>query len=128
MKQFRALMIDAAIILALTIATAFADTDLSFAPTNGSTTLITGTAASVSGNLASTVAATKLRVLSAPANTVLAFFRCTPAASPTATTADTPIAPGQSIIIDGNGMTACAVISLSAANSAVYFTWGAGGL
>lgn len=115
-------------LLAASLAPAAADTDLSFSPSNGTTVAITGTASSVSGNLSTAGAATRLRILSAPANTVLAFFRCTVAASPTATTADTPLPPGASVIIDGNLLTACAVISVSSANSTLYFTWGAGGL
>jgi len=118
----------ALVLVALLASSALADTNLSFSPQPGSTTHITGTASSVSSNLASAGAATKIRVFAAPANTVLAFFRCTVAASPTATTSDTPLAAGQSIVIDGNLLTACAVISISAANSDVYFTWGAGGL
>ena len=132
MVEFRSLrrLGVAAALLMLGVPAALADSSLSFAPSNGSTVAIVAntTPSSVSGNLAAAGAATKLRVFNS-STTLFVFFRCTVAAAPVATSADVPLAPGQALIIDGNFLTACAVLnSGTSATATVFFTWGAGGL
>lgn len=119
----------AAALLLATRQDAHADSDLSFSPALGTNVAITGNAtpASVSGALSTAApAATKLRVFNS--GTVFAYFRCTPGSSPTATSGDTPLAAGASIIIDGNADAACAVLSSAATAVTLYFQWGEGGL
>lgn len=124
----RSLRAAAAAIALLAASPAIADSNLSFEPTNGSTTKITANATptSVSSNLATAGAATKLRICNA--GTVLVFVRGTIAASPTATTADLPLLSGSCIIIDGNLLTAGAALSSTTTAVDTYWTWGAGGL
>ena len=107
---------------------ALADTDQSFSPTNGSTTKITANATptSVAANLATAGAATKLRVCNN--GTVAVFIHPSVTASPTATTSDMPLLSASCLVIDGNLMTAAAVLSSTTTAVDTYWTWGAGGL
>lgn len=100
---------------------------LPFSPTNGSTTKITAnnTPSSVNHDLVAPGAATRISVLNN--GTVPVFVHLSATTGPTATAGDFPMKAGERLTLDGNGITAAAVLSSTTTACDVYFTWGEGG-
>jgi len=100
---------------------------LPFSPANGKTTKITANATptSVAGDLAVVAGPTRISVLNN--GTVPVFVHLSPTTAPTATTGDFPMKAGERLTLDGNGITAAAVLSSTTTACDVYFSWGEGG-
>lgn len=110
-------------------------TNLPFSPTTGPTAgrtvavVANATPTSVPGSLNCTTFNAN-NVLVTNSGTVLVFVRMSGEATPVATAADIPLAPGASKILSNavpNGVSGLAVLSSTTTAATVYFTPGEGG-
>lgn len=122
----------AALSLMLWASTALADTNLPFSPLNGATAgkTVVVAANATPTSVAGTITANASNILVTNGGSVLAFVRVSAEATPTATSADIPVPPNTSILIENPnqpGATGLAAISSATTAVNVYFTPGEGG-